>query len=245
MDSIGRTISYIATLDPDFPDQIQGEPDEDIALLDVAARRPVSDVHRSFLQQMGRSLGPIDLGPVRCSSGALRAAHGVTDGTLPPELELFGVSGEDPYQDLYLHFQNEPEPRVILLYSMTGGSYEGADPSRAFVQAGSVAEMLCLAAMRRFRLSTAPLNSDFVQNKPEPNGIPAFVELVRGMELEPLWFSTPITQVVEYGASTLIARQRPHQPLSVTLAATEPTEFDLLSRFLVHALKMAPSPKPH
>ena len=129
----------------------------ELADLEILARTRFSGIHRAFLRRFGNSVGGLDFGPVDPTAPALREVFEATTGSLPPGYELFAVSREDPYLDVFLVGQEPDELQIGTSYSVFGGDFGDLDVAGLTVVSGSLTELLCYIPYVHTRYEPKPM----------------------------------------------------------------------------------------
>ncbi|MFN7995749.1 MAG: hypothetical protein U0Q18_19215 [Bryobacteraceae bacterium] len=233
-DTIDRALEYIRTLQPALLEGIQPCAESDIERLESVARTRLSDIHRAFLRRLGKSVGSFDFGPVDPTAAALEEAYEATSGALPSGCELFAVSREDPYLDVFLVSQGTGEPAIATAYSVFGGDFASLDPHDMTIVAGSLSELLCYMPYVQSRYEPKPLKFMFSNRQPVEGAMLRFDELVRNHDMQLQWFSTSMTRVVEFGQTVLLAKQTAGAPLAVGVGTSSEVEFAAAHWWLTH-----------
>ncbi|WP_437671970.1 hypothetical protein [Sorangium sp. So ce131] len=222
-DPVDRAVTYMTSLEPTI-DVHRGASPESLAALERALGRPPSAPHRRFLEHFGAP-GGMKVDPLDLDADALVGAYESTEGSLPAEYELFGVSQEDPYLDLFLHHTEGREPRVVAMHSVIGGDFGRIPAAHAQVVSGALSEWLCLPVFVRVRYQPRPFKATLAHAGPRDDAWPRFQAMVDENEMRLAWFSSDITKIVETGDSVIVAKRLPGAPLAVAVASSSRTEF--------------------
>lgn len=220
---VDRAVAYLSQLDPALAAP-QGASAEALAALEAAMGRAPSDLHRRVLEHFGAP-GALDIGPVDLSAEALAGAYEATEGAPEPGYELFGVSEEDPYLDLFLRHGAAPEPAVIAIPSVIGGDFGRLPVADAQLVSGALSEWLCLPALVRVRYEPKPFKATLAHAAPRDDAWPRFQAMVDENALPLVWFSNEFTKVIETSESVVVAKRVPSAPLAVAVASSSRTEF--------------------
>ncbi len=223
--TIDRAIEYIRTLQPAVLEGIRPCTETELADLEILARTRFSGIHRAFLRRFGNSVGGLDFGPVDPTAPALREVFEATTGSLPPGYELFAVSREDPYLDVFLVGQEPDELQIGTSYSVFGGDFGDLDVAGLTVVSGSLTELLCYIPYVHTRYEPKPMKFMLSNRQPVPGAMQKFNQVVADNGMNLIWFSTAMTRVVEFGETVLLAKQTVGAPLAVSVASSNKTEF--------------------
>jgi len=237
-----RAIDYIRTLQPEAVEGLRPASDAEIDELESSRGIRFSEIHRTFLKRMGNGVGGLDFGPADPTLAALRQAFENTTGSPPPDCELFAVSGDDPYLDVFLLRRGEGEPAIGLAYSVFGGDFESLDTEGMSIVAGSLSELLCHMPYVRARYEPKPLKFTLTNRQPVEGAMDRFDRVIRENGLELVWFSTAMTRVAEFGETVLLAKQVPGTPLAVSIGSSNRIEFAAAHWWMTHdvGLEIAP-----
>ncbi len=239
-DPVDRALAWALALDPALGAGLEGAAPGAIDALAAGLPRPMSRLHRRFLERLGARHEGIDLGPVDATPATLLDAHEHTEGALPPGYELLARSMEDPYLDAFLVHQPSGEARVGTTYSIYGGDFADLAVEKIEVVAGSLAELICLPVLVRCRYQQLPFQMFVAHPELGPEPGRRFDALVEENELSLLWFSNSLTRVVELEEGLILAQGLPHAPFSVSVATTSRVELAALKWWLIHEVGLVP-----
>ena len=200
--------------------------------------RPLSDVHRSYLERLGEHIAWLSFGAFDTSAVALLAAHQATSGTIPPEFDLFAQATDEPYEDIFLVDRGRGAPLVEALNTRLGCSYDNLAGDEGTVIAGTLPEWICRQALRHFPLSRLALRAAYYEEQPTRPLLGEFDRIAESLRLEPLWFNNWMTHAVSRDSLVAVATDVPGSGLVVQAAATEPDLFVPLCEALERGLSL-------
>jgi hypothetical protein len=229
-----RIIEYIRGILPAALDGIEGSTDEEIVHFENSRVVRMSDIHRAFLRRMGRSIGGIGLGTHDSTLAALREMYAQTEGVLPEGFELFAVDRDDPYVDMFLLDSGDEEPAVGMAYSAAYSDFSRIAFRKVEIICGSVSELLCYNPYLKARYQPKPFQLTITNKQLVDGAMERFNRVVAQNEMTTLWFSSPMTRVVEFGETVLLAKQIPETPLAVAIGSSSRVEFAAAHWWLTH-----------
>ncbi|APR81033.1 Hypothetical protein A7982_06380 [Minicystis rosea] len=237
IDDIDRAIDYCETLDEGFRARIRGATTEVIDGVADGLGRPLDAGHRRFLERLGESAGGLDFGTLDPSAAVLVRSLRMTYGDPPPGFELFAVGRDEPFEDLYLVERNGT--RVLeLLNSRKGTTYGSLADDAGTILAGSIAELMCVRALRRHVADVLPFRAVLGQTEDGGAGLDVLDTVLARLGLLPLWFSSALTRVATAPGLVVIGRQPPGGALVVRLASADGEVFAAVETALADALGM-------
>ncbi|HEV7238610.1 MAG TPA: hypothetical protein VGQ36_05165 [Thermoanaerobaculia bacterium] len=227
--TIERCIEFCQLLEPAFATLLRGSPPEDIDALEDAAGRPLSLMHRRFLEVMGEDSGSLDLGDYSVSPRHLLAKRGDAMANLAEGTELFAIPTLNDEGD-------------ILLRAGTGGDLAVVRRVSDYEEhvAGSLEELLCLPMLNARYVALQPLQAAFTQRELRDGALADCRRIAELFGFETYWFSNAITWAARRRSLVLVAKQPPGLYFSAGIAGREEFEHGVIARTLERELDLQP-----
>lgn len=232
---IERAIEYVRGILPSAVEGIEGSTEEEIGEFESSREVRMSEIHRAFLRRMGRNIGAVDFGRNDPTLPALREMYEQTEGELPVGYELFAVAREDPYLDVFLlHSSAGEEPAVGRCYSVAYSDFYKISSRTMRIVCGSLSELLCHGPYVKARYEPKPFQVTLTNTQVVDGAMERFTRMAAQNKMTRLWFSSPMTQVVEFGETVLLAKQIAGSPLAVSVGSSRQFEFAEAQWWLTH-----------
>jgi hypothetical protein len=235
MSTIDRAIDYCTAFDPSLPAKLRGASEEDVAALERRLERPLPDPHRRFLERMGKRMAWLAPGTFDASAAGLLALYATTRGVPPSGVSVFAVAHDELQEDMFL-VERGDELRIETHNTMRGCGYEGFSLEHTGTVAGSIEELLCLAAVRRCVVAPMPLAATWEKYRVGPEWLAKVERLGDEAGLVALWFSSSITRVLVRAGTAMIAHRSPDSPLVVEVASMDAAAYRSLAPQLTELL---------
>jgi hypothetical protein len=230
---IDRAINYVRELVPEALEGIQGSSEEEISAAEILPNAHFSEIHKAFLRRFGTSVGRMDFGPTDPTLAALRQRLEETAGEIPPEYELFAASGGGDDRDAYL-VHSSPDTPPMVAFGYVGSHYGWMDWNSLQIGFGSISEILCYLPYVQARYNPKLLKFMLADHMPIEGSMERFQRVARDNDLSTVWFSSSLTQIVEFGDTVMIGRQAAGSPLGVSIGSSNKVEFAAAHWWLTH-----------
>jgi hypothetical protein len=231
--SLDKAIEYVREILPEALEGIQGSSDDEILAVAGLPNAHFSGIHRAFLRRFGKSVGRMDFGPADPTLGALRQMLEETAGELPPRYELFGASGGGEHRDAFLVHSSPDEPPAVALCAV-GSHFGWMNFGEMETVCGTISELLCYMPYINAKYNPKPLKFMLADRMLVEGSMERFQRVARENDLNTVWFSSSLIQIVEFGDTVMIGRQTAGSPLGVSIGSSNKMEFAAAHWWLTH-----------
>jgi len=223
---IEKALAYVTSLDPAFPDRIQGSPEDEILAFESLVGKTLPASYREFLKSMGRGSDGIHIG-IDCDAKASTLIDfykdeiktGVTE--LPENVLVMALWGS-AVPMLWLRGLENPDPSVIAA--------SGSSPMSPF--SDSIGNMICQAAFYKFRLPALTHRYSLTAPGIKTSIMVKCREVASNAGLESLFFADGIFHCCENGTTAIAISDQADIGRTITLGSTDQEDLlGLIARF--------------
>jgi hypothetical protein len=214
---IDRAIEEIARRDQRFPNQIRGASDDEIGALEQYASRAVPPDHRDFLRRMGHSSDWLVLETGDFSIDALITYYASGLPPPPPGYWMIARGMGDTPADMHLRHEGEDIWRVVSFPPAPRFNFATFALTHLRPVAGSLPQLLALAALRQLRLPRLPRRAVLEGLGLNQRYLPRLELVLATMGLSPAWYSDDWRLIYDDTELAIVAAELPDCPCVVII----------------------------